>query len=155
MTSGRGASCGWALRWPHAQKWSNPLMGWLSSADTLSPLAMHARFDSPEQAIFFCERHSWTWHVEVVPVSKAPPVDNQYAYNFVSKALTQEMKALGPRRSTALFANPAAGKAHFVNLRRSSFGAEPWLPTSGQTAAAWTGPGWPAPRSADLKAPHH
>jgi hypothetical protein len=148
MVSGVATSFNWVLRWPHPQKWGNPLMGWLSSADSLSPLAMHARFDSPEQAIFFCERNGWKWRVEAPPEVAREVLDNQYSHNFVSRALTARMQALGPRKTTAIFRNERAGASHFVNLRRSSFGAEPWLPAAGQTAAAWTGPGWPAPKTA-------
>ena len=148
MTSGPGGSHNWVLRWPHPQKWGNPLMGWLSSADSLSPLAMHAQFESPEQAIFFCERNGWKWRVEPQPPTERTPVYNQYAHNFVSRAFELQTKAIGPRRTTKIFAQERPGASHFVNMRRSTFGAEPWLPASDQTAAAWVGPGWPAPKPA-------
>ena len=33
------------IRISHADKWSNPLMGWQSSADTMHPITMHAKFE--------------------------------------------------------------------------------------------------------------
>jgi hypothetical protein len=146
MTSGTSGTSQWALSWPHPQSWANPLMGYLSSSDTLSPISMHPSFESPEQAIFFCERNGWKYRIQPHFERRKGQVDNQYAYNFVSKELSTRMKQAGPRKSTTFFACAEPGKSHFVNLRRSQFGAEPWRPAAGQTDAAWTGPGWPAPK---------
>ena len=149
MTSGRSTAGAWRLRASHANKWSNPLMGWLSSSDTLAPAAaMHARFESAEQAVLWCERNGVA--LEVAPsataASRAGAVDNQYAYNFLSRDVMARMKRAGPRASTAIFAYAAPRRAAFVNQRTTPFGAEKWAPSSasGQTAAAWTGPAWPA-----------
>jgi NADH dehydrogenase (ubiquinone) Fe-S protein 4 len=37
-----------------AERWSNPLMGWTSTADPMSNQVMF--FDSPEQAVRFCKK---------------------------------------------------------------------------------------------------
>ncbi len=144
MTSGFANMSSWALSWPHAQNWANPLMGYLSSCDTLSPLSMHPQFDTPEQAVFFCERNGWKYRIAPYIARAKGQVDNQYSYNFVSKELTVRMKKAGPKKSTAFFTCADPGKSHFVNLRHSQYGAEPWKPATGQTSAAWTGPEWPA-----------
>ena len=151
MTSGQSAAGSWRLRASHASKWGNPLMGWLSSADTAAPAArMHARFESAEQAVLWCERNGVAY--ELAPAAAAAaagagaPVDNQYAYNFLPRDVVARMKRLGARGARAIFANARACEPAIVTARTTPFGAEAWAPSSAsrQTAAAWTGPAWPA-----------
>lgn len=146
MTSGSSASRWWGIRFSHADKWSNPLMGWVSSADTMAPIVMHLKFESPEQAIQFCIRNGYAYEVNpgATNIRKAGQVDNMYQYNFLSKEVSAQMKVLGARRARAIFANPESGKDAWINLRRTQFGTEPWKPAAYQTDAAWTGKGWPA-----------
>jgi hypothetical protein len=77
-------------------------------------------------------------------------VDNQYAYNFLSRETMSRMKRLGARGSRAIFSYGKPSSPAFVNARTTPFGAEAWAPSSasGQTAAAWTWPAWPARRAA-------
>ena len=187
MTSGRAAAGGWRVRASHASKWSNPLMGWLSSPDTLSPAtAMQNRFETaeqasaragaarpappppppalpaplfpsstlcaprPPQAVLWCERNGVPYEVAPAATGAGRPgaVDNQYAYNFLSRETMSRMKRLGARGSRAIFAYGKPSAPAFVNARTTPFGAEAWAPSSasGQTAAAWTGPAWPPRR---------
>jgi len=149
MTSGKAAATSWRVRASHAPKWSNPLMGWVSSADTASPpAAMQLRFESAAAAVLWAERAGVPYEVNAAAVAApaAGRVDNQYAYNFLPRDVMARMKRAGPRGATAIFANAAAtGGATFVNQRRTQFGQEPWAPAAYQTATAWTGPDWPAP----------
>lgn len=46
------------------ERWSNPLMGWTSTADPLSNAAMH--FDSAEQAVRFAQRQGWPFEVTII-----------------------------------------------------------------------------------------
>lgn len=146
MTSGKGASQGWRIRFNTVDKWTNPLMGWISSSDTLHPVSLTTRFESPEQAIMYCERNGLAYEVNRGATSedKAGRVDNQYAYVILPQEVTARMKALGPRRARVIFENPDGKAPAFVNYRRTQYGAEPWAPAHYQTAAAWTGPEWPA-----------
>lgn len=148
MTSGQSASQSWSLRVSHVNKWSNPLMGWVSSADTLSSTQMNYAFESAEQAILFAVRNGWEYEVNPGATGIKVPgrVDNQYQYNFLSREVSAQMRALGPRKARAIFANPEGGKAAWVNWRRTPFGTEPWKPADYQTQSAWTGPDWPAPK---------
>lgn len=43
------------------ERWSNPLMGWTSTADPLSNHVMH--FDSAEDAVRFARRQGWPFEV--------------------------------------------------------------------------------------------
>ena len=111
----------------------------------MNPLVMHLKFDSVEQAILFCERNGLSYEVNPGAINSRTPgrVDNLYQYNFVSKEVLATMKALGPRKSRAIFANDKAGTPTWINLRRTQFGKEPWKPANYQTETAWTGEPWP------------
>ena len=43
------------------ERWSNPLMGWTSTADPVSNLSVS--FSNPEQAIRFCKKRGWKYEV--------------------------------------------------------------------------------------------
>lgn len=43
------------------ERWSNPLMGWTSTADPLSNAVMH--FDTAEEAMRFAQRQGWPFEV--------------------------------------------------------------------------------------------
>lgn len=150
MTSGKQAATTWRVRASHANKWSNPLMGWVSSADTASPAAaMQLRFESAEAAVLWAERAGVAYELNAAAVAAPAPgrVDNQYAYNFLPRDVMARMRRGGPRAARAIFANAAAtGGATFVNQRRTPFGNEPWAPAHYQSGDAWTGPAWPQPQ---------
>lgn len=87
MTSGTGSSKWWSIRWDKRAAWANPLMGWLSSADTHQALNMHTRFESADEAIAFAERNGWKYELQR-PFTRVPGrVDSMYAYNFVPVAV--------------------------------------------------------------------
>lgn len=63
MQSGRAKTCQWLLEYDLATKRApEPLMGWVSSGDTLNQVRMV--FDSREQAIAFAEHKGWTYTVQ-------------------------------------------------------------------------------------------
>lgn len=43
------------------ERWSNPLMGWTSTADPVSNMQLN--FSTPEQAIKFCQKRGWKYEV--------------------------------------------------------------------------------------------
>ena len=61
MQSGEAKLDRWVITWDTQERWSNPLMGWASSADPLSNVDV--KFDSKQEAIAFCERNGWTYYV--------------------------------------------------------------------------------------------
>lgn len=65
MTSGRShinAKKSWNLEFDHAQeRWENPLMGWISTRDTMNQLGL--KFASAEDAIAFAQKNGWQFEV--------------------------------------------------------------------------------------------
>lgn len=111
MTSGTANDSHWAIRANNVNKWSNQLMGWISSADSLqTPMSVN-KFETVEQAILFCERNGLKYEVrpayEHHTIATHPHGSgNQYSYNILPLAVQTEMKNAGTRRGRHWFANP-------------------------------------------------
>lgn len=79
MQSGRATSGGWVLDYDQATpRRPDPLMGWISSADTLNQI--HLRFDSREEAVAYAERNGIPYDVELSKPHRFKP--KAYADNF-------------------------------------------------------------------------
>jgi hypothetical protein len=121
MTSGFSSSKWWAVRLDASSKWTNPLMGYLSSADTAQQMSQLNRFESAEQAVLFCERNGIEYEVQAPTERERGAVDSQYAYNFLPKEILNRMKTLGVRKSRPIFRNDTApsvqGTSTFVSGR--------------------------------------
>jgi hypothetical protein len=151
----------WRIRWDAAPAWPNRLMSggtWRSTQDTLANATKQLKFDTAAEAVLFCERNGWAYDVNNAVVPKVPialrgakTVGNQYSYNIFPLATQVSMAKAGlPRRAKELFAFDAStvqtGESTWTNLRTTGFGPDSWRPRKAtpQTAAAWTGPAWPA-----------
>lgn len=153
MTSGTSSSQHWAVKANNVDKWSNQLMGWLSSTDTLQTPMAATRFESAEQAILFCERNGLTWELQVPHERTAIAVDNktlgnQYSYNFLTLEVQANLKKAGARKARHMYTHPEApmkgGVSTWVNHKKTAFGPDSWRPRTdiGQGGSAWTGPEW-------------
>eukprot|EP00045_Choanoeca_perplexa_P022337 m.9150 g.9150 ORF g.9150 m.9150 type:complete len:162 (+) comp9372_c0_seq1:20-505(+) len=68
----------WVLTWDTQERWTNPLMGWGSTADPMSNLDL--KFDNKEDAISFCNRKGWAFYVAEPNVKKT--IRKNYGNNF-------------------------------------------------------------------------
>ena len=82
MQSGTAKAKDWVLDYePEQPREIEPLMGWTSSGDMRQQLTL--RFDSPEEAIAYCERHGIAYQVSE---AKAPARRTiSYSDNFAFK----------------------------------------------------------------------
>ncbi|CAN0156771.1 unnamed protein product [Discosporangium mesarthrocarpum] len=108
-TSGTGGLTAWNLEFKNRERWSNPLMGWTSTGDPLSNLSM--QFDTPEQAVRFCEKRGWKY--EVKPPLKREQVlgDFKYADNFLPQHVSHKLKI--EKTETRHFDQPTGGASHY------------------------------------------
>ncbi|KAJ2691175.1 ndufs4 NADH dehydrogenase Fe-S protein subunit [Coemansia spiralis] len=82
MQSGRNANLKWRLDFDALEKgsrWENPLMGWQSTADPMSPVRLD--FMSKEDAIHFAEKQGWSHYVQEPQFRVIKP--KSYKNNFV------------------------------------------------------------------------
>ncbi|KAJ1883311.1 ndufs4 NADH dehydrogenase Fe-S protein subunit [Coemansia sp. RSA 486] len=82
MQSGKNANLKWRLDFDGLEKgdrWSNPLMGWQSTADPMSPVRLD--FASKEDAVHFAEKQGWNHFVQEPQFRAIKP--KSYKNNFV------------------------------------------------------------------------
>ena len=79
MQSGQGKTDKWVLEFETKDPSKNPLMGWESSADTLSELKLE--FSTKELAINYAKKMKISY--EIVEPKKRKTVKKSYADNFL------------------------------------------------------------------------
>jgi|SRR4051794_4397061 len=79
MQSGRGKTHDWLLEYEiETPRRPEPLMGWISSGDTLNQVRL--KFETKEDAIAFAERKGWDYSVQEAHARRVRP--RNYADNF-------------------------------------------------------------------------
>mmetsp|Transcript_11968 Transcript_11968/g.22052 ORF Transcript_11968/g.22052 Transcript_11968/m.22052 type:complete len:172 (+) Transcript_11968:23-538(+) len=89
MQSGVFGTRRWKIEFDTRERWENPLMGWASSADPLSNMAVE--FKSPEDAMDFCEKNGWEYHVEErkEPTFKPKSYGANFSWNKKTRVSTK------------------------------------------------------------------
>lgn len=79
MQSGRAKTLNWLLEYEiETPRRPEPLMGWISSGDTLNQVRL--RFKTKEDAIAFAERRGWSYDLAAPQERRVLP--KSYADNF-------------------------------------------------------------------------
>lgn len=79
MQSGRATTGTWVLEYEiETPRRPEPLMGWISSGDTLNQVKL--RFDSKEEALAFAEKKGW--QVDLIEPHDRRVTPKNYADNF-------------------------------------------------------------------------
>ena len=79
MQSGRGTSNKWQIEYEiETPRRAEPLMGWISSGDTLNQVRLS--FETKEDAVAFAERKGWDYSAQEAQVRRVRP--RNYADNF-------------------------------------------------------------------------
>lgn len=79
MQSGRGKTGRWVLEYEiETPRRAEPLMGWISSGDTLNQVRIG--FDTREEAVAFADRKGWAYAVQEPNERRVRP--RNYADNF-------------------------------------------------------------------------
>jgi hypothetical protein len=79
MQSGRGKLSHWVLEYEIATaRRAEPLMGWISSGDTLNQVRL--KFPTKDEAVAFAERKGWEFMVQDAHQRRVRP--RNYADNF-------------------------------------------------------------------------
>lgn len=112
------------------------------------------------------ERHSLTLQIGWTPLYLARGANRTANIKALEEALARTASksgvpdAVSPQACAAIsqsslftYAGAASGSAPFVDLRGSSFGADPRRPTTGQTNAFWTGADGGSAHFVDLRGP--
>ena len=79
MQSGKGNSKNWLLEFDTLNTEIEPLMGWVSSKDTMSEVKLH--FTTKDQAINYAKKNSIDYYV--IEPKKRKIIKKSYADNFL------------------------------------------------------------------------
>mmetsp|Transcript_37904 Transcript_37904/g.49905 ORF Transcript_37904/g.49905 Transcript_37904/m.49905 type:complete len:251 (+) Transcript_37904:70-822(+) len=113
MTSGLEATKSFTLSWKQGTRWSNPLMGWTSTDDPMSNLEL--RFESEEQAMFFCNKMGWSYEIEkerYISGRKGRVMgQNTYSHNFLPPSIEHDLSQNG--KKTKVFDRDGKDASHF------------------------------------------
>ena len=78
MQSGKRNSKSWVLEYETSNLSINPLMGWVSSSDTMSEIKL--KFSTKEQAINYAKKNNINYYV--IEPQKNKIIKKSYADNF-------------------------------------------------------------------------
>ncbi|GMK56459.1 hypothetical protein CspeluHIS016_0302990 [Cutaneotrichosporon spelunceum] len=88
MQSAKGKTKVWRIDWDVLQgsgRWTNPLMGWQSSADYMQGTSLS--FRTREDAVRFAERQGWDYYISEPKQARIPPKSYADNYNHQSGPL--------------------------------------------------------------------
>lgn len=77
--SGKGKTKKWILKFESRHGYTNPLMGWESSDDTLSEIQLE--FDTKDEAIKYAKKNNINY--ELIEPNKREIIKKSYADNFL------------------------------------------------------------------------
>jgi NADH dehydrogenase (ubiquinone) Fe-S protein 4 len=87
LQSGQRLSHQWQITWKNTERWSNPLMGWTSTADPMSNVKLN--FDTQEAAVAFANRNGWKYEIRAeTSKTNTPPGTYLYKHNFLDKRVS-------------------------------------------------------------------
>ncbi|XP_067664915.1 NADH dehydrogenase [ubiquinone] iron-sulfur protein 4, mitochondrial-like [Haliotis asinina] len=89
MQSGSYGTRRWRIEFDQRERWENPLMGWVSTADPLSTL--NVDFSSKEDAMDFCEKNGWEYFIEEehLPTFKRKSYGANFSWNKKTRVSTK------------------------------------------------------------------
>lgn len=95
-----------------AETWTNPLMGWVSSADPLAAnMRLQMSFDNAEDAKYFAEKRGWKYEIEHPIIRKGRDDGAQYQDCFLPQAVAGRVKREGHKCDQ--WARSASGASHY------------------------------------------
>lgn len=96
LQSGGSVNHLWQITWKNEERWSNPLMGWTSTADPMSNVKL--TFDTQEEAVAFAQKNGWKYEARApVPETTVELGTFSYSHNFLPKKVMAKVRAEGPR----------------------------------------------------------
>lgn len=94
------------------ETWTNPLMGWVSGADTMaSQMSQTLNFRNAKEAVYFAKKRGWTYVVEE-PIIRVERDDGaQYQDNFLPQDVA--LKVTIEKTKCAHWSREESGASHY------------------------------------------
>jgi hypothetical protein len=125
-----------------SQCWDNPLMGWVSSADTMSSnMRLQMGFSNAEEAVYFAKKRGWDYVVERPIVRLGRDDDAQYQDNFLSQAVAGRVRR--EKKKCDQWSRNESGTSHYTRpLKYHGDGTVPQYGPNGDAEVAAHVPGY-------------
>jgi len=125
-----------------AECWDNPLMGWVSSSDTMSSnMGLQMGFRNAEDAAYFAKKRGWEFVVEKPIMRLGRSDDAQYQDNFLSQAVALRVRK--EKTKCDQWAREEAGTSHYTRpLKYHGDGTVPQYGPNGDDEPAPHVPGY-------------
>ena len=95
-----------------AETWSNPLMGWVSSADPMANnMRLQMSFATAADAKYFAEKRGWKFIIEPPIIRKGRDDDAQYQDVFLPQSVATNLKMTGKKCDQ--WHRSASGASHY------------------------------------------
>jgi hypothetical protein len=95
-----------------SETWTNPLMGWVSSADPMANnMRLQMSFATAEDAKYFAEKRGWKYLIEAPIIRKGRNDDAQYQDVFLPQDVAGKVKREGKKCDH--WYRDAAGASHY------------------------------------------
>lgn len=92
--------------------WSNPLMGWVSSADPMSSnMGLQLSFGSAKEAVYFAKKKGWVFEIEKPRLRKIRSDGATYQDVFLPQSVASDVKERGKKCDH--WHRPKAGTSHY------------------------------------------
>eukprot|EP00551_Chaetoceros_affinis_P002383 CAMPEP_0203638020 /NCGR_PEP_ID=MMETSP0088-20131115/4166_1 /ASSEMBLY_ACC=CAM_ASM_001087 /TAXON_ID=426623 /ORGANISM="Chaetoceros affinis, Strain CCMP159" /LENGTH=263 /DNA_ID=CAMNT_0050492577 /DNA_START=77 /DNA_END=868 /DNA_ORIENTATION=+ len=124
------------------QCWDNPLMGWVSSSDTMaSNMSLQMDFNNAEDAVYFAKKRGWDYIVEQPIVRKGRSDDALYQDNFLSQAVAGRVRT--EKKKCDQWYRDESGTSHYTRpLKYHGDGTVPQYGPNGEEEIAPHVPGY-------------
>lgn len=124
------------------QCWDNPLMGWVSSADTMANnMRLQMGFRNAEDAVYFAKKRGWNFVVEKPIMRQGRSDDAQYQDNFLSQAVAGRVRR--EKKKCDQWFRSEAGTSHYTRpLKYHGDGTVPQYGPNGDAEIAPHVPGY-------------
>jgi len=118
------------------QCWDNPLMGWVSSSDTMaSNMRLQMSFRNAQDAVYFAKKRGWDFVVAKPIMRQGRSDDAQYQDNFLSQAVTRRIRA--EKKGCDQWSRTSAGTSHYFRpLKYHGDGTVPQYGPNGEDPIA-------------------
>ena len=95
-----------------SQCWDNPLMGWVSSADTMANSSrLQMAFRNAKDAVYFAKKRGWDYEVKEPIVRYGRADDAQYQDNFLPQSVAKLVRK--EKKSCRHWEREASGTSHY------------------------------------------
>lgn len=118
------------------QCWDNPLMGWVSSSDSMANnMRLQMHFKNAADAVYFAKKRGWDFVVEKPIIRKGRSDDAQYQDNFLSQAVARRVRT--EKKNCDQWYRPEAGTSHYFRpLKYHGDGTVPQYGPNGEAEIA-------------------